>query len=153
MEPRLNYFALGLETTKALYALEKALARCGLEPQLLHLVKMRVSQMNGCAFCLDMHSKDLRAGGEREQRIYLLDAWRESPGYTPRERAALAWAEALTRITDGHVPDAAWEEARAQFDDRELANLAMAIVAINAWNRLNVAFRIPAGDYQPGAAH
>jgi AhpD family alkylhydroperoxidase len=152
MEPRLNVFAEPPQTVKALFSLEMALGRSGLEPQLLHLVKMRVSQINGCAYCLDMHSKDLRAGGETEQRIYLLDAWRESPDYSDRERAALAWAEALTRIADGRVADDVYAEARAQFDETELVNLSMAIVAINGWNRLNIAFRTPPGSYQPTTA-
>lgn len=152
MEPRLNVFAAPPQTVKALLSLEGALARSGLEPNLLHLIKMRVSQINGCAYCLDMHAKDLRAGGETEQRIYLLDAWREAPDYTDRERAALAWAEALTRLPDGRVPDDVYDQARAQFDETSLVNLSMAVVAINGWNRLNIAFRTPAGSYQPAAA-
>jgi AhpD family alkylhydroperoxidase len=133
--------------------LETYLAGSGLEANLLHLVKMRVSQINGCAYCIDMHSKDLRAAGDTEQRLYLLDAWRESPFYTERERAALAWAEAVTRVTEGHVPDEVYEQARAQFSEEELVNLTLAVATINGWNRLNIAFRTEPGSYQPSAAH
>ena len=123
--------------------------KCGLEHSLLELVKLRASQINGCAYCIDMHTKELRADGEDEQRLYLLDAWRESPFYSARERAALAWTEALTLVTDGHVPDDVFEEARAQFDEEELANLSLAVVAINGANRLNIAFRAVPGAYRP----
>jgi AhpD family alkylhydroperoxidase len=136
---------------QAMYGLETYLRGCGLESELVHLIKMRVSQTNGCAYCLDMHSKDLRAAGETEQRIYMLDGWREAPLYSDRERAALAWAEAVTRVTEGHVPDDAYEEARRQFNETELANLTLAVTTINAWNRLAIAFRTPAGAYQPQA--
>ncbi|HEY7545396.1 MAG TPA: carboxymuconolactone decarboxylase family protein, partial [Blastocatellia bacterium] len=124
-----------------------------LERSLLDLIYFRVSQINGCAYCLDMHSKDLRAAGETEQRLYLLNAWRESPFYTERERAALAWAEAVTLITEGHVPDEVFKQARAQFSEEELANLTLAVVAINGWNRLNIAFRTVPGSYQPTSSH
>lgn len=123
----------------------------GLEPELLELVKMRASQINGCAFCLDMHTKDARAMGESEQRLYLLPAWRETDFYTERERAALAWAEALTEIADDRVPDEVFAEVRPHFSDDELAYLTLAVVAINSFNRFNVALRMPAGSYQPGA--
>ena len=129
--------------------LEHYLATCGLEKKLLDLIRLRVSQMNGCAYCLDMHWKDLRAVGETEQRMYSLDAWREAPYYSERERAALAWAEAVTRVADTHVPDEMYELARRQFDTQQLADLTLAAVAINGWNRLNIAFRSPAGTYQP----
>jgi AhpD family alkylhydroperoxidase len=132
--------------------LEAYLAKCGLEAPLLHLLKLRVSQINGCAYCIDMHWKDLMAGGETEQRLYMLDAWRESPFYSDRERAALAWAEAVTLVTEGHVPDQVFEDARKQFSEAELANLTLAVVAINGWNRLNIAFRTVPGSYQPAAA-
>jgi AhpD family alkylhydroperoxidase len=122
--------------------------RCGLEHGLLELVKLRASQINGCAHCIDMHSKELRAAGESEQRLYLLDAWEESPLYSERERAALAWTEALTRITEGHVPDAAYTHVRGQFSEEELANLTLAIIAINGANRLNIAFRTVPGSYR-----
>jgi AhpD family alkylhydroperoxidase len=153
MKQRLNYTEVGQGAARAMFGLEAYLAKCGLEQPLLHLLKFRVSQINGCAYCLDMHSKDLRAEGETEQRLYLLDAWRESPFYTERERAALAWAEAVTLVTEGHVPDEVYEQARAQFGEEELANLTLAVVAINGWNRLNIAFRTEPGSYQPAAAH
>ena len=122
-----------------------------LEPSLIELVKMRASQINGCAFCIDMHSKDARAEGETEQRLYALNAWRETPFFTDRERAALAWAEAITLVAEGHVPDAVYEDARQQFSDEELVNLTLAIVTINGWNRLSIAFRAVPGEYQPAA--
>ncbi|HWH68738.1 MAG TPA: carboxymuconolactone decarboxylase family protein [Candidatus Sulfotelmatobacter sp.] len=134
---------------KAMLGLEHFVHHCGLPENLLHLLKLRVSQINGCAYCIDMHSKDLRAAGESEQRLYLLDAWREAPFYTERERAALAWAEAVTLVTEGHVPDDVYEQARAQFSEEELVNLTMAVVTINSWNRLSIAFRSVAGAYQP----
>ena len=149
MKQRLNYAEVGQGALKAMFGLEAYLAKSGLEASLLHLLKFRVSQINGCAYCLDMHSKDLRAAGETEQRLYLLDAWRESPFYTERERAALAWAEAVTLVTEGHVPDEVYEQARAQFGEEELVNLTLAVVAINGWNRLSVAFRAVPGAYQP----
>jgi AhpD family alkylhydroperoxidase len=122
-----------------------------LEPSLIQLVKMRASQINGCAFCIDMHSKDARAAGETEQRLYALDAWNETPFFTDRERAALAWTEAVTLVADGHVPDAVYEQARQRFSEEELVNLTMAVIAINGWNRLSVAFRAVPGAYQPAA--
>ena len=136
---------------KAMLGLEAYVNHCGLEPVLLDLVRLRASQINGCAFCIDMHSKDLRAAGESEQRIYLLDAWRESPFYSDRERAALAWTEAVTLVAVDHVPDDVYEQARQHFSEEELANLTMAIIAINGWNRLNVSFRTVPGGYQPAA--
>ena len=126
---------------EAVRGVEAYLQRCGLEKSLLHLVKMRASQINGCAFCLDMHSKDARRSGETEQRLYLLEGWRESPLYTERERAALAWTEALTHIAETHAPDDVYDMVRAQFDDAELVNLTTAIGQINLWNRLMIAFR------------
>ena len=115
----------------------------------IHLVKLRASQLNGCAYCLDMHWKDLRAAGESEQRLYSLDAWRECPFYSARERAALAWTEAVTQVSDGHVPDAVYDEARAHFDAKALADLTLAVATISAWNRLSIAARIRPGTYQP----
>ena len=129
--------------------LEKFIHESGIEPKLVHLLKMRASQINGCAYCLDMHSKDARAEGETEQRLYGLDAWREAPYYSDRERAALEWTEALTQIADGHVPDDVYERAKRQFSEKELVELAMIAVAINGWNRLAIAFRSEAGTYQP----
>jgi AhpD family alkylhydroperoxidase len=148
MEPRIDYVKVSPEAVRAMYGLEGFVRRT-IDHSLVHLVKMRASQINGCAYCIDMHSKDARADGETEQRLYALDAWRETPFYTPRERAALAWTEALTNIRDGHVPDAAYEEARAEFGEEELVNLTMAVVAINGWNRIAIAFRNVPGSYQP----
>jgi len=116
---------------------------------LLHLIRLRASQINGCAYCLDMHWKDLRAIGESEQRMYSLDAWEESPFYSDRERAALAWAEAVTRVSETHVPDAVYEEAKKQFSGKELADLTVAVATINMWNRLLIAGRATPGTYQP----
>lgn len=121
-----------------------------LEPALVELVKMRASQINGCAYCLDMHSKDARAEGETEQRLYALSAWEETPFFTDRERAALALTEAVTLVSEGHVPDAIYEKAKKSFSDEELVNLTLAIVAINGWNRLCITFRAVPGEYQPG---
>lgn len=128
----------------------KYLAQSTIEQQLLHLIYYRVSQINGCAFCLDMHSKDLRAAGETEQRLYVLDAWREAPFYSDRERAALAWAEALTKLKSTLVPDEIYEEAKKQFTDEELMDLTMGVIAINSYNRINIAFGAPVGTYQVG---
>ena len=151
MEQRFNYFKAAPDAYKALSGVEAYLHSCGLEEGLLHLIKLRTSQINGCAFCLDMHSKDLRAIGETEQRLYTLDAWRECPWFTERERAALAWTEALTLITQGHVPDAVYEEALKQFNEKELSDLSIAITTINTWNRLSIASRTPPGTYKVGA--
>jgi AhpD family alkylhydroperoxidase len=123
----------------------------GLERSLLHLIKTRASQINGCAFCLDMHTREAREDGETEERLYVLSAWRETADYTERERAALAWTEAVTRIAHGHVPDDVYEVARQQFTDKELADLTLAVVAINGWNRLSIAFRtLPAKSREAG---
>ncbi len=124
-----------------------------LEPSLLELVRMRASQLNGCAYCIDMHSKDARAGGESEQRLYALNAWRETPFFTERERAALAWTEAITLISASHAPDEVYEEARRHFSEEELVNLTLAIVTINGWNRFAIGFRAVPGTYQPAAKH
>jgi AhpD family alkylhydroperoxidase len=133
----------------AMLHLERAVHDLGLDPKLYELVKIRASQINGCAFCLDMHTKDARAGGETEQRIYVLPAWREAPFYTAKERAALALTEAITLVAEGHVPDEVYAEAAACFDEPEIAALILAITTINAWNRLAIASRTPAGSYQP----
>ncbi len=151
MQSRIDLSKIAPGAMKAMYGLEVYLKKCGLEASLLELVKVRASQINGCAFCIDMHTKDARARGESEQRLYLLDAWRESPFYSERERAALAWTEAVTLITDGHVRDEVYEQARQHFDEPELANLTLAVVAVNGWNRLNISFRVAPGVYQ--AAH
>lgn len=132
-----------------MFALEQYVRNSGLDEKLLLLVKFRVSQINGCACCLDMHSKDLRAAGETEQRLYLLDAWRESPFYSEQERAALSWAEAVTLVAKDHVPDEVYEQARGQFSDEELVSLTLAVVAINGWNRLSISLRAVPGSYQP----
>jgi AhpD family alkylhydroperoxidase len=134
---------------QAMLGLQAYVNGCGLEHGLLELVKMRASQINGCGFCLDMHSKDARAAGETEQRLYLLDAWRESPMYSARERAALEWTEAVTLVTEGHVPDEVYRSVREHFSEQELANLTLALVAINGWNRICIAFRVLPGSYQP----
>lgn len=131
-----------------MYGLGEYLSSCGLEHSLLELVKTRASQLNGCAFCLDMHTQDARAAGETEQRLYALSAWRETPFYTERERSALAWTEAVTRL-DGGVPEAVFEEARGHFSDKELADLTWAVVVINGWNRLAISFRAVPGTYKP----
>ena len=149
MHPRIDHRKASPGALNAMFGLEHYIHSCGLPENLLHLVKLRVSQINGCAYCIDMHSKDLRAAGESEQRLYLLDAWREAPFYSERERAALAWAEALTLVTEGHVPYEVYEQARTQFSEEELINLAVAVVAINGWNRLSIAFRSVPGAYQP----
>ena len=149
MQPRITIGSVSPGALKAMLGLGNYLHQCGLDVKLLDLINLRVSQINGCAYCLDMHWKDLRAAGESEQRLYGLDAWRESPYYTERERAALAWAEAVTRIPDGQVPDEVFEEAHRHFSDEELANLTLGVVAINCWNRLNIAFRTTPGTYQP----
>ena len=148
MEARMNFRKASPQGAKALSELHGFVHRCGLEHTLLELVKLRASQINGCAHCIDMHTKELRAAGESEQRLYLLNAWREAPFYSARERAALAWTEALTLITQGHVTDAVYEQARDEFDEQELANLTLAIVAINGANRLNIAFRTVPGSYR-----
>jgi AhpD family alkylhydroperoxidase len=134
---------------KAMIALETYLAECGLDRNLLDLVKLRASQINGCAFCIDMHWKDLRAAGETEQRLYGLDAWRESPYYSDRERAALAWTESVTLIAKGHVPDGVYQTVLRQFSEKEIADLTLAVATINAWNRLAIAMRSTPGAYQP----
>ncbi len=149
MESRFNPAALSPAAYKAMLSLEGYLASCGLEHSLVHLLKLRVSQMNGCAFCIDMHWKDLRASGESEQRLYGLDAWREAHWYSDRERAALEWAEALTRITEGHASDAAYERVRAHFAEKELSDLTFVVTTINAWNRLAISARTKPGLYQP----
>lgn len=148
MEERFGY-TKSAGAMKAMLDLEHYLEKCGIEEKLLHLMKLRVSQINGCAYCLDMHWKDLRAIGETEQRMYSLDAWRECPYYTDRERAALAWAEAVTQITNGHVPDSVYEEAHRHFNDKELADLTIACATINAWNRIAISSRTEPGTYQP----
>ncbi|HQW07616.1 MAG TPA: carboxymuconolactone decarboxylase family protein [Steroidobacteraceae bacterium] len=149
MSARIDYQKAAPGAFQAMLGLEKHVHGCGLEASLLELVKMRASQINGCAHCLDMHSKDARAAGETEQRLYLLNAWREAPFYSARERAALAWTEALTLVSESQVPDTVYEEARRHFSEQELVDLSLAIVAINGWNRLAIGFRAETGSYQP----
>jgi AhpD family alkylhydroperoxidase len=151
MKARIDLMHVNPGIINAMLGLEKQVSRAGLDSGLLDLVRMRASQINGCAYCLDMHSKDARAAGETEQRLYGLSAWREAPYYSPRERAALEWTDALTLVAETHVPDNAYERVREQFSENELAHLSLAIVAINGWNRLNVAARTVAGDYVPGS--
>ncbi len=148
MTPRFNYATSAPGAYQAMVGLEKYLHQCGLEEPLIHLIKLRASQINGCAYCIDMHWKDLRAIGENEQRLYSLDAWRECPYYTDRERAALAWTEAVTLVADGQVPDAVYEEVQPHFTEKELADLTFAIATINAWNRLAISARTEPGTYE-----
>ena len=148
MEPRLNPYKTAPKAFQAISALQAYVDSCGLERPLLELVKLRASQINGCAYCIDMHTKDARALGETEQRLYLLNAWRESPMYNERERAALEWTEAVTLVADTNVPDDVYEKATAQFKPDELANLTFAIATINSWNRLSIAFRAVPGAYK-----
>ena len=150
MTARIDYTRVSPQVLRSLIALNAPVETSSLEPALLNLVRMRASQINGCAFCLDMHSKDAHAAGEKEQRLYMLEAWRETAVYTDRERAALAWTEAVTRVTDGHVPDEVYAEVSEHFNEQELVALTLAVIAINSFNRLNVAFRIEGGSYQPG---
>ncbi len=151
MQTRSDYGKAAPGSVQAMYKLEKYVQESGLEHALLELIKTRVSQINGCAFCIDMHTKDARAAGETEQRLYGLSAWREAPYYSERERAALAWAEVVTNISQTHASDEEYEAARARFGEEELVKLTMAVIAINGWNRLAIAFRTEAGKYQPRA--
>lgn len=148
MTRRIDYGRVASGASRAMHALQDYTQNSGLEHSLLELVKLRSSQLNGCAYCLDMHSKDARVEGETEQRIYVLSAWREAPFYTPRERAALAWTEAVTLIPDG-VSDELYASVRGQFDEKELVDLTMAIITINGWNRLAIALGADVGSYQP----
>ena len=151
-QPRIDHSKVSPGANQAMYAIERYVRQCGLDPQLLELVKLRASQINGCAYCVDMHTKDARARGETEQRLYAVVVWREAPFFTQRERAALAWTEAVTLVSRDQVPDDVFEIARKQFSDKELVDLTMAIVAINGWNRLAISFRAVAGTYQPAPA-
>jgi AhpD family alkylhydroperoxidase len=149
MKARLDFRKASPNGEKAMMGLHMFVRNCGLDHSLMELVKLRASQINGCAHCMDMHTKELRADGESEQKLYLLSAWRESPFYTERERAALAWTEAVTLVASSQVPDDVYDEALKQFSEEELVNLTFALVAINGANRLNVAFRTVPGSYQP----
>ncbi|MDR5728282.1 MAG: carboxymuconolactone decarboxylase family protein [Terriglobia bacterium] len=152
MQPRLEYAKASPEVAKAMIQLESVVRRSGVDPRLLELIKIRASQINGCAYCIDMHTKDARAKGETEQRIYALNAWRETPFFSDKERAALAWTEAITNIQTGHAPDAVYGELSRNFSEGEMVNLTLAITTINAWNRIAIAFRSVPGSYQPTAS-
>src|SRR6188508_3391246 len=152
MEARIDYTKASPAALKAMYGLQAAVNASGLESSLQELIKLRVSQINGCAFCIDMHFREATAKGEKPERLYLLDAWRESPVYTPRERAALSWAESLTLVSQTHVPDDVFAEARKHFEEAELVNLTLAVVAINGWNRFAISFRVPPAVATRGAA-
>ncbi|MCC7176114.1 MAG: carboxymuconolactone decarboxylase family protein [Bryobacterales bacterium] len=149
MQARIDYKTAAPGAFSAMYGVERYVRECGLEHSLLELVKCRASQINGCAYCLDMHTKDARALGESEQRLYAVSVWHETPFFSDRERAALAWTEAVTSVGTSHVPDEVYEMARRQFSEEELVNLTMAVIAINGWNRLAVSFRTVPGTYQP----
>jgi AhpD family alkylhydroperoxidase len=151
MKARIDLMHIDPGIMHAMLGLERQVRRAGFDQRLVDLVRMRASQLNGCAYCLDMHSKDARANGETEQRLYGLDAWRETPYYSARERAALEWTEALTLVSETHVPDDVYDRVREQFSEDEVAHLSLAIVAINGWNRLNVAARTVPGDYVAGS--
>jgi AhpD family alkylhydroperoxidase len=149
MEQRLDYAKVAPEGVGVLRELERYLKKAKLEPDLMELVKLRASQINGCAYCIDMHTKDARSHGESEQRLYGVTAWREMPFYSERERAALAWTESVTRISEDHVPDEIYRQVRQHFTEKELVDLTLGVIAINSWNRLAISFRTPAGFYQP----
>ncbi len=149
MKAGIDYRAIAPQAFEAMYGLESYIGGCGLEPRLLELVNLRASQMNGCAYCIDMHTRDARAHGESEQRLYTVSVWRETPFFSERERAALAWTEAVTTVGESHVPDEVYEMARRHFNERELVNLTMAVITINGWNRLAVSFRAVPGTYSP----
>jgi len=148
MEQRLDYSQIAPDAFKGMLELEKHVANSGLEKTLYELVKTRASQINGCAYCLDMHTKDARKAGETEQRLYALSAWRETPFYSERERAALEWTEAMTLISENDMPDSLYDSVRKHFNEKELVTLSIAIVAINGWNRLSVGFRTVPGSYK-----
>jgi len=152
MPTRLDYYKVAPEGVKAVRALEHYLRASALEPSLIELVKLRASLMNGCAYCIDVHTKDARAKGETEQRLFAVPVWRETPFFSPRERAALAWTEAVTEIGRAGVSDALYDHARAQFTEKELVDLTLAVIAISAWNRLAVTFRPAVGSYKPAVA-
>ncbi len=153
MEPRIEYAKVAPGAVQAMQALEGYIRQSGLEPDIFEMVRVRASQINGCAFCIDMHTKEARAAGESEQRLYALDAWRETPFFSEREQAALEWTEAVTRVSERHVPDEVYERAREQFTEKELVELTMAVVATNGWNRLAISTRAVPGSYQPRREH
>lgn len=149
MTRRIEWARAAPGASRAMFAVQQYVETSGLEHELVELVKLRASYLNGCAYCVDMHTKDARAAGETEQRLYAIPVWRETPFYTPRERAALAWTDAVTELGRAGVPDDLFEQVRAHLGDAELVNLTLAVIAINGWNRLNVAFRTVPGSYQP----
>ena len=151
MERRFDYRRFSPEPLQAMMALEKYIASCGLDHKFVHLLKLRASQINGCAFCIDMHSIDARAEGETEQRLYALDAWRETPFFTDRERAALAWIEAITLVSQTHVPDPVYEEVKKHYSEKEIFDLTFVATTINAWNRIAISARTPPGTYKRAA--
>src|SRR3954471_11866293 len=151
MTQRINYANVSPAVVRAMFGMQAAVDRSGLEHSLLELVKIRASQINGCARCLEMHFKDAKAQGESDERLYLLDAWREAPFYSDRERAALLWCETLTLVSERGAPDEVFEEVRKEFSEDELVNLTLAIVAINCWNRFSIGFRAEAGNYDPAS--
>jgi len=146
---RLDYTKFGHEPLRSLYAIERYLHDSGIDSKLLHMIKLRASEINGCAYCIDMHWKDAIAAGESEQRLYGLNAWRESPYYTDRERAALEWAESLTMVSETHVPDEVYQRVRAHYSEKEMVDLTIAVGMINMWNRIAISFRAVPGLYQP----
>jgi len=152
MNPRIDYRKFSPDALQAMLALEKHLAACGLDHKLIHLLKLRASQLNGCAYCIDMHSIDARAAGETEQRLYALDAWRDTPFFSERERAALAWVEAVTLVSQDHVPDGVFDEAREHFSEQEIVDLTYLAATINAWNRIAISLRAVPGRYKARAA-
>ena len=149
MKPWINYAKVVPAGYKAVRGLEDYVKKCGLGPSLLELVRLRASQINGCAYCIDMHTKDARSEGESEQRLYGISAWRETPFYSEREQAALAWTEAVTKISENQIPDAVYEQASSNFNEKELVDLTLAVIAINSWNRLAISFHTPPGSYHP----
>ena len=149
MKQRLDYSKAAPEGVEILRQLEHYLKKAGLEPDLMELVKLRASQINGCAYCIDMHTKDARSHGESEQRLYGVSAWRETPFYSERERAALAWTESVTRISESQVPEEFFQQVKQHFTEKELVDLTLAVIAINSWNRLAISFRTQVGSYQP----
>ncbi len=149
MQPRIDYRKYGQEAFKSIMGLEKYIAESGLDHKLIHMLKLRASQINGCAYCIDMHSQDARAAGETEQRLYALDAWRETPFFTDRERAALAWVESVTLVSQTHVPDDAFEEVKKFFSEKEIVDLTLVAASINLWNRIAIPLRAVPGHYHP----
>jgi AhpD family alkylhydroperoxidase len=152
MTPRIDYRKFSPDALQAMLALEKHLAGCGLDHKFMHMLKLRASQINGCAFCIDMHSIDARATGDTEQRLYALDAWRETPFFDDRERAALAWVEAVTLVSQSHVPDAVYDEVRQHFSEQEIVDLTYLAATINAWNRIAISLRTVPGRYKAKSA-